>query len=207
VYSTAPGSCLSDISNIIAPVYPIEITENCPDFISVDWEATGATAATGSGDIAINFGLGITTVTYTVSDAAGNTGTCSFMVTVTDDEDPTFVDVPDDQPIGTSTGGATPINLCDGFLEWDHPSVVDNCVGPYTMTVEYSGATVVAAAAALQGATTTQFFNLGATTVTYVATDANGNTGLALLLSSRYLMMKRRSSHLRRLISITRFNP
>lgn len=68
------------------------------------------------------------------------------MVTVTDDEDPTFVDVPDDQPIGTSTGGATPINLCDGFLEWDHPSVVDNCVGPYTMTVEYSGATVVAAA-------------------------------------------------------------
>jgi len=177
VYSTAPGSCFSDISNIIAPTYPVEITENCPDFISVDWEATGATAATGSGDIAINFGLGITTVTYTVSDAAGNTGTCSFMVTVTDDEDPGFVNVPANQPIGTSTGGATPMNLCDGFLAWNHPSVVDNCVGPYTMTVEFSGATVVAAAAALQGAPTTQFFNLGATTVTYVATDANGNTG------------------------------
>ncbi len=69
------------------------------------------------------------------------------------------------------------MNLCDGFLGWTHPSVVDNCVGPYTMTVALSGATVVAVAPALQAGAASQFFNLGTTTVTYVATDANGNTG------------------------------
>lgn len=176
VFTTAPGFCSSALSNITAPAFPAEITENC-GVLSITWESTGATAATGSDNVMANFNLGISTVTYTVTDAYGNTGTCSFSVTVTDDEDPAFTNVPADQPIGTSTGSATPLNLCDGFLAWNHPTVVDNCAGPYSMTVEFSGATMVAAAAALQAAPTTQFFNLGATTVTYVATDANGNTG------------------------------
>ncbi|HPI06150.1 MAG TPA: HYR domain-containing protein [Saprospiraceae bacterium] len=173
---TAPGSCSSALSNITAPAFPGSITENC-DIVSIDWAATGATTTNGSGNVATNFNLGMTTVTYTATDAAGNTGTCSFEVTVTDDEDPGFTGTTSSQSIGTSTGTATPLNLCDGFLGWNHPSVTDNCVGPYTMTIAFSGATVVAAAPASQGAATTQFFNLGATTVTYVATDANGNTG------------------------------
>lgn len=175
VFSTEMGMCSSALSSITAPAVPTEITENC-SVTSIDWEATGATAATGSGNIALNFNLGITTVTYTVSDAAGNTGTCDFTVTVSDMEGPSFVGLPTSQMIGTSTGGATPMNLCDGFFAWNHPLVADNCVGPYTMTVELSGATVVAVVAAPQGGPNSQFFNLGATTVTYVATDANSNT-------------------------------
>lgn len=178
VFVTAPGFCSSALSNITAPAFPGEITENC-GILSTTWEATGATATTGSGDVVANFNLGASTVTYTVTDAYGNTGTCSFTVTVTDDEDPSlaFTGVQPPQTLGTSTGTATPLNLCDGFYGWNHAIVMDNCAGPYTMTIEFSGATNVAAAAALQGAATTQFFNLGMTTVTYVATDANGNTG------------------------------
>ena len=175
VFITAPGSCSSALSNITAPAFPGEITENCT-IVSINWASTGATSTSGSGNVATNFNLGMSTVTYTVTDASGNTGTCSFNVTVTDDEDPTFVNVPGNQSIGTSTGSATPLNLCDGFFAWNHPTINDNCAGPYSMTVAFSGATVVAAAPALQGNPTTQFFNLGATTVTYVATDANSNT-------------------------------
>jgi len=40
---------------------------------------TGVTVATGSGNVGTHqFNLGITTVTYTVTDAAGNTATCSY---------------------------------------------------------------------------------------------------------------------------------
>jgi hypothetical protein len=172
---TAPGLCSSATLTIPAPVFPGDIDENC-SIVDIDWAATGATAATGSGDVVLAFSLGITTVTYTVADGSGNTGTCDFTVTVTDDEDPNFTGVPGNQSIGTSTGSATPLNLCDGFWAWTHPSVTDNCVGPYAMTVAYSGATMVAAAPAIQGAAVNQFFNLGLTTVTYLATDANGNT-------------------------------
>ncbi len=93
VLVTAPGFCSSALFNITAPAFPSEITENC-SVTSIDWEATGATAATGSDDVSLNFNLGITTVTYTVTDASGNTGTCDFTVTVTDDEDPAFTGMP-----------------------------------------------------------------------------------------------------------------
>lgn len=175
VYVTATGTCSSALSNITAPAFPGSISENC-NIVSIDWAATGATAATGSDDVVLNFNLGMTTVTYTAADGAGNTGTCSFTVTVTDTEDPGFAGVPSSQMIGTSTGSATPLNLCDGVYNWNHPSVTDNCVGPYTITMELSGATTAAAVGVTQGDPTTQFFNLGATTVTYVATDANSNT-------------------------------
>jgi hypothetical protein len=40
------------------------------------------------------FNLGTTTVTYTVSDAAGNTANCSYTVIVTDNINPTFTSCP-----------------------------------------------------------------------------------------------------------------
>ncbi len=38
--------------------------------------------------------LELTTVVWTVTDNSGNTATCSMTITVTDNEDPTIVDLP-----------------------------------------------------------------------------------------------------------------
>jgi hypothetical protein len=63
------------------------VTDNCT-VASVTYALTGATtgtsAATGINFVGNhNFNVGVTTVTYTVKDAAGNTSTCSYTVTVT----------------------------------------------------------------------------------------------------------------------------
>jgi len=55
-------------------------SDNCPDEV--------LTSMAGSGD---TFGIGTTTVTYTVTDVSGNTATCSFDVTVEDMEPPTII--------------------------------------------------------------------------------------------------------------------
>ena len=46
--------------------------------------------------------MGTTTVTYTVTDLAGNTATSSFTVTVTDDEAPVISNVPADFTVLTA---------------------------------------------------------------------------------------------------------
>jgi hypothetical protein len=48
-----------------------------------------------------NFGVGTTTVSYYVVDVNGNDVSCSFTVTVTDDEDPTFANCPSDLTVST----------------------------------------------------------------------------------------------------------
>ena len=50
------------------------------------------------------FPVGTTTVTYTVTDLAGNTATSSFTVTVTDDEAPVISNVPADFTVLTAGG-------------------------------------------------------------------------------------------------------
>lgn len=102
------------------------------------------------------FPLGTTTVTYTATDAAGNSVVCYFTVTVTDNTAPTIVGCPANINL-TSVAGA-----CSAVANWTTPSVTDNC----------AGATIIQTAGNSNGT----LFALGTTTVTYLATDANGNT-------------------------------
>ncbi|MBC7947826.1 MAG: HYR domain-containing protein [Chitinophagaceae bacterium] len=61
--------------------YTIPFSDNC----------TGATIQqTGGLPSGSSFAIGSTTNTFIVTDASGNTATCAFIVTVTDDEAPTF---------------------------------------------------------------------------------------------------------------------
>ncbi|MEM9723400.1 MAG: HYR domain-containing protein, partial [Bacteroidota bacterium] len=73
--ATNPGTCGATVSWI----EPIS-TDNC-DSVSVN-----ATHQPGA-----SFSIGTTTVTYTATDPSGNTSSCSFKVTVADDEKPTLV--------------------------------------------------------------------------------------------------------------------
>ncbi|MBK8555547.1 MAG: HYR domain-containing protein [Lewinellaceae bacterium] len=104
-----------------------------------------------------NFAVGTTTVSYYVIDIHGNTTTCSFTVTVTDDEDPTFVNCPEGV---TYTVGLFPDN-CTGGAIWSVPIADDNCSVVVTQT-----------AGPLQGTILT----VGTYPIQYTATDAANNT-------------------------------
>ena len=108
------------------------------------------TSSHSSGD---TFATGMTTVTYTATDAAGNQTTGSFTVTVSDDEDPALVGTPADIAVSTDP------NTCGAVVNWTAPTATDNC-----------GATVTGTHAS--GAS----FAVGQTTVTYTATDNAGNS-------------------------------
>ena len=65
------------------------------------------------------FAVGTTTVTYTALDAAGNSTTSSFTVTVTDDENPVISGM-----LRTSTKSTT--GLCSAVVTWTAPTADDN---------------------------------------------------------------------------------
>ncbi|MDO7849378.1 HYR domain-containing protein [Hymenobacter sp. M29] len=113
---------------------------------------TTLTAGLASGAL---FPLGITTVTYTATDDAGNTAACSFTVTVTDTEAPTIT-APAALTVSTDAGQCAATGVALG-----QATAADNC----------AGVTVTNNAPAT--------FPKGLTTVTYTATDAAGLTATA----------------------------
>ncbi len=117
-------------------------TDNCPD------ATTTQTAGLASGS---TFPVGTTTNTFEVTDASGQKTSCSFTVTVEDNENP-VVTVPNDIVVNTAPG------TCAAVVNFT-PTATDNCSG---VTIESSPAS---------GST----FPKGTTTVTVTATDASGN--------------------------------
>jgi hypothetical protein len=105
------------------------------------------TAGLSSGS---TFPIGITTNTFTASDAFGNTATCSFLVTVTDNEAPTMSPCPAD------------MTMCPGIVTFANaPAVTDNCSATIAQT---------------SGPSSGDSLTAGTYVVNYLATDASGNT-------------------------------
>ncbi|MBK8643244.1 MAG: HYR domain-containing protein [Saprospiraceae bacterium] len=141
VVSNTTGQCAA-VVNYTAPVG----TDNCAGANTIQ------TAGLASG---ASFPVGVTTNTFKVTDAMGNTATCSFTVTVNDTELPLItcpsnISVPND------------MNLCSAVVTYTAPVGTDNCPGPNT--VQTAG---LASGAA---------FPVGVTTNTFKVTDASGNT-------------------------------
>ncbi|MCC5946226.1 MAG: HYR domain-containing protein, partial [Bernardetiaceae bacterium] len=115
---------------------------------------------TGTDNASAVYPLGTTTVTYTVTDNYGNTSSCSFTVTVQDNEIPTIT-CPADIIVDTDAG------VCEANVIVPLPTVTDNCtvVGDLVVT---NDRTAVADAS--------DTYPLGTTTVTYTVTDNAGNT-------------------------------
>ncbi|MDO9274825.1 MAG: HYR domain-containing protein, partial [Lutibacter sp.] len=132
--------------------------DNC-SVTKLTWALTGSTtgssAITGINNLGSQvFNLGVTTVTYTVSDAANNTVTCSYTVTVTDNINPT-VTCPANISVNNTLG------TCGAAVTYIVPVGVDNC----------SGATTIQTAGLVSGAT----FPVGLTMNSFKVTDAAGN--------------------------------
>jgi gliding motility-associated-like protein/uncharacterized repeat protein (TIGR01451 family) len=92
VTSTSGTSCDILINNGLTATY----SDPNSNIAAVTWMMTGATTssspATGINDLtSYTFTLGVTTVTYTVTDALGLSDNCSFTVTIEDNIPPTAI--------------------------------------------------------------------------------------------------------------------
>jgi len=105
-----PGEC----GAIVAYETPSG-TDNCPG------SEIEITEGLGSGSF---FPVGSTTETYTITDAAGNTSTCSFIVTVEDNEPP-IITVNDKLTVLWPPNHKHHTIAIDEYIE----SVTDNCPG------------------------------------------------------------------------------
>ncbi|XP_071959490.1 uncharacterized protein [Antedon mediterranea] len=101
------------------------------------------------------FPLGTTVVTYTATDTSSNEETCSFTVTVTDEDSPYFDSCPPSQTVCAIEGNTT------YFVSWFVPIAMDNDGQP-NVTESHSPDMV---------------YYVGIYDVTYTATDSSGNEG------------------------------
>jgi hypothetical protein len=109
-------------------------------------------ASTTNNHTSTTYPLGTTTVIWTVTDTHGNTSTCYQTVTVSDNQAPSIT-CPTIANIGTDAGS------CNSSASIGTATAIDNCSG--TIVIGHSPAGP---------------YSIGSTTVTWTATDANGNT-------------------------------
>jgi gliding motility-associated-like protein len=115
-------------------------TDNCAGGTLTTTKAPGST-----------FNKGTTTVTYTATDAVGNTATCSFNVNVVDNTPPVIAGCPANITVNANAS-------CQAVVTWTAPTVSDNCSGT-TLVVDKPSGSV---------------FEAGTTRVTYTASTISG---------------------------------
>nr|WP_294859343.1 HYR domain-containing protein [uncultured Fluviicola sp.] len=144
----------------------VTATDNC-GVDSIRYNLSGATTGIGTSLDGVIFNLGLTTITWTVYDATGNSATCTATVTVSDNQLPSIVSC---GATGTQNVLANP-GVCTYIhsgTAWD-ATATDNCsVAAITYTL--SGATT-GTGTTLNGV----IFNSGTTLVTWRAQDGSGN--------------------------------
>ncbi len=127
--------------------------DNC-SIVSFTHNFTGSASSTSLEGAIIP--IGVTTITWTAIDAAGNTATYIQTITVTDNQAPIFVNGFNNQTITIGSDSS----CTDGTL-WPIPVATDNC----TVTVQQTS-----------GPNNGTQLAIGTYTISYLATDASGNT-------------------------------
>ncbi|MEA1886326.1 MAG: gliding motility-associated C-terminal domain-containing protein [Bacteroidota bacterium] len=143
-------------ADIIVPADPV----TCEAV--VNWTEPTATdncnlaSFTGSHTPGTTFGMGTTTVIYTATDDCGNTATCTFDVTVIDDQGPVITTCASDKTIPSD-------NNCEALVPDLTAEVIatDNCSPPIVISQSPAAGTVI---------------STGTTTVILTATDGSGNS-------------------------------
>jgi large repetitive protein len=117
-------------------------TDNCAGGTMSSTSASGST-----------FNIGTTLVTYTATDAAGNTATCSFNVNVVDNTNPVIAGCPANISVNANAS-------CQAVVTWQAPTVSDNC-GRTTLTTDKPSGSI---------------FPIGTSRVTYTASTVSGES-------------------------------
>jgi hypothetical protein len=162
---TCPGNQLftappPDCELVVSAIPDPDLSDNCDkDDLILTWELTGATTGTGTGPVnGTTFNVGVTTVTYTVTDLAGNFATCSFTVTINDDVPPTFITCPGDITVSNDPGE------CFANVTVPEPVVDDPCGEIVSVTNDFNNT----------GNASGQY-PTGTTVVIWTITDESGN--------------------------------
>ncbi len=145
-------TCPGDIVTSAAPErqsavvnYPLpRVTDNCPGTTVVCVPPSGR-----------EFALGVTTITCTAKDLAGNQSVCQFKITVQDGQAPTIA-CPSNVMVDAATGQNSVV------VNYPDPLVTDNMPGTTVVCAPPSGSA----------------FPIGITTVICTATDNGGNTAV-----------------------------
>ncbi|MES2800793.1 MAG: HYR domain-containing protein [Bacteroidota bacterium] len=143
VVNNVPGNC-GRVVTYAAPTY----VDNCSVAVMVQSDNSGYSSGAW-------FPIGTTVQEYTVTDQAGNVITCSFSVTVIDNQAPIITNCPSNV-MAYSTQAS-----CDATASWAIPVATDNCPSGLTFTSNMAPGVVLP---------------LGSYQVTYTATDNSGNT-------------------------------
>jgi hypothetical protein len=130
-----------------------DISGNNPRYAILEIEGASVVQTAGLPANSV-FPIGTTTNTFVITDAAGNTATCSFDVTVIDNQAPA-INCAYDIVVDNDSG------VCGAVVIYNVSSS-DNCPG---QTVEQTA-----------GQPSGSVFPVGTTTNTFVVTDASGNT-------------------------------
>lgn len=141
--SNDAGQCGADVSFAASETTGIPVS-------TITYTVDGNLVTSGS-----FFPVGTTTVTATATNAVGSSS-CTFDVTVTDNENPTIVGLSVDISVNNDAG------VCGAAVSWTAPISDDNCA-------DHSIAQIA-------GLASGSVFPVGTTTVTYEAMDAAGNT-------------------------------
>lgn len=150
-YNNDAGVCSYTVSD--ASLDPVA-ADNCSVTVLNDFN----NSATLNG---ATFPLGTTTVIWTATDAAGNTATCTYDITVVDAENPTVTCAVPAASYNNDLGVCS-FTVVDNSLD---PVAADNCSTVSVLNNFNNSAT-------LNGA----IFPVGTTNVIWTATDAAGNT-------------------------------
>ena len=108
-------------------------------------------------DASGTYSVGITTITWTVTDIHGNTNTCTQDITVEDDENPTITCAANQ----TQTADA---GVCEAIVNVTAPAAADNC-GVLSVLNDFNGTDDASGT-----------YPVGTTTVTWTVTDIHNNT-------------------------------
>jgi len=141
---------------VIIDIPPLSFNDNCPGSI-VDYTLSGALSGSGTIDASgTAFPVGQTTVTYTTTDAAGNTGACSFLVDI---QGALNIACPDDLTVDAGTD-------CTQIVDDVNVDIISDPENITSISYELNGATIGSGVNA-----SGTIFNLGTTTVTYTVID------------------------------------
>jgi uncharacterized repeat protein (TIGR01451 family) len=143
VTTTDAGSCSATVDPGTATA-----TDNC--------DSTPTIGGTRSDNQPLNapYPKGVTTITWTATDDAGNSSSCQQTVTV-NDEEPPAISCPADITVGNDAG------QCGAVVTYTAPVGTDNCAGANTVQTA--------------GLPSGSQFPVGTTTNTFEVTDASGN--------------------------------
>ncbi|AHW61708.1 hypothetical protein FH5T_06865 [Draconibacterium orientale] len=164
--TAAENYCSKVPGNLQDPVYSDECSVP-----RLTWTSTGALVSAGDGTVAgIAFPVGVTVVTYTVTDDAGLTASCSFSVRIVDVTQPN-IEIEGCQDVSETMGPdecyVIPTTIND-------PVYSDDCWPLSSLVLSYTitGALNDAGTGSVRG----KQFPVGVSTVEYTVTDPDGNS-------------------------------